>query len=301
MLLAYADHNFLIYCEKNKEWQRVVISARDSEIATLVLSPFHLYEFGNVKASHDRDLLLALVEEFRPAWILERQDIQIREFQKEWVEIWTSTPFPPFNAIGSLADAAAALYRTDAKRFENYRVRDFAAEFTREELERVLLPVMKDQERMAATNGEYFKTRKLTLDVMKSIDRRYVAQQLALDEGLIEPKEVQRRINDIMQTQPLATKIEWFVEWCCVDSLKTYQVEKVFTENFYLGKARLNKNRFVDRQHAIGALAHCDVLVTDDGELIEHCERVRQKLKFEVAIVETGEQFISRLKKAGTS
>ena len=295
MIFAYADHNFIINSAKNPAWLKSIIAAKVAGKATLVLSPFHFDEFGNVKSEEDRDELLAFAEKIQPAWILERLDIQLREFLKEWMEIWTGQPFSSFEAIGSLADATAALFRTHPRHFEKYAFRDFVAEFTRERLEGVLLPVMKDQERIAAANSIDFKAGRLTPSMKKLVDRAYVAQQLALANGLIVPVEVQQRARAILREQPIATMVEWFVEWGCVSFLKTYQVEGAFTEDFYSGDKRLNKNRFVDRQHAIGALTHCDVLVTDDGELIKHCEKARARLKFPIAVVETGQEFIARV------
>ncbi len=295
MIFAYADHNFLINCTKNHEWRKTIIAAGEAGLASLVLSPFHFYEFGNVKIQAARDELLVFGEEIQPAWILERLDIQLREFLKVWMEIWTGQPFPTFEAVGPLAAVTAALFRTHPKQFEKYTFGDFVAEFTRERLENVLLPVMKDQERISAANSKDFRAGRLTPAVRKAIDRAYVAQQLALAKGLIVPDEVRDKAAAILRAQPISTMIEWFVEWGCISLLKTYQVEGAFTEEFYSGEKRLNKNRFVDRQHAIGALAHCDVLVTNDGELIEHCERARARLAFPVAVVETGEEFVARL------
>lgn len=295
MIFAYADHNFLINCTRNPTWQKTIITARAAEVAVVVFSPFHFYEFGNVKSQADREQLLAFAEDIQPAWILERLDIQLREFTKVWTEIWTSQPFPTFEAVGSLAAATAALFRTHPKRFQRYTFREFVAEFTREKLETVVLPVMEDQERIAAANSKDFRAGRLTPAVTSAIHRAYVAQQLALAKGLIVPVEVRERAAAILNAKPTAAMIEWFVEWGCISFLRTYQVEGALTEEFYSGEKRLNKNRFVDRQHAIGALTHCDVLVTDDGELIKHCEKARARLPFQVAEVQTGEQFVTRL------
>ena len=86
-MLAYADHNFLIYCAKNPDWRDAVIHARDVGQVTIVLSPWSIYEIGTAAVEHMEELI-QIVEEIRPAWILERADIQLREGIHAWQAFW---------------------------------------------------------------------------------------------------------------------------------------------------------------------------------------------------------------------
>jgi hypothetical protein len=53
--------------------------------------------------------------------------------------------------------------------------------------------------------------------------------------------------------------------------------------------------RLIDRQHAIAALPYCDLLITDDGDLIKRIVRVKTELRFDTASVLRGQAFIDTL------
>ncbi len=293
-MYAYADQNFLIACAGNAEWRRVVTRARNENVATLVLSPFHFYEFGNVNTTEHREQLLALTDDVRPAWLLDRADIQLREFLKTWMEIWTGY-FPPFRAIGTLADSAAALHRVHPSRIVGLTIRDYVKAFTPDQMEGILLDSIKENCLAATLNREHFKAGHFNASIWQSIEKQYVAENLALGKGLIEPAQVRDKAREILNEQPITTMIDCFVYWGCMNLLKTYQVESALSKHFYPGSAKLNTNRFVDNQHAIVALAHCDILVTDDKELRKKCERIRSDVKFGLARVLAGGEFIKLL------
>jgi len=83
-----------------------------------------------------------------------------------------------------------------------------------------------------------------------------------------------------------------FVYWCGISLLKGYQVEHALTTQMYSTGAALNANRFVDRQHAVTALAYCDVFITDDRNLTARCEAARKEVPFKLAMIRTGADFI---------
>jgi hypothetical protein len=101
----------------------------------------------------------------------------------------------------------------------------------------------------------------------------------------------------LLNAQPHATMIEVFVYWGGMNLLKTYQVEGVLTWQMYATDAKLGVNRAVDRMHAIMALTHCEVLVTDDKDLIRRCEAARKEIPFKVATVQRGQDFINFIEK----
>jgi hypothetical protein len=69
-------------------WTRHSRSAGKVGTATLVLSPWRFYEFGNANAQRS-ERLLDLAEEISPVvWILERADVQLQEFISVWVKFW---------------------------------------------------------------------------------------------------------------------------------------------------------------------------------------------------------------------
>ena len=78
---AYVDNNFLIDCIGRDGWRSITANACSNSDVKLILSPWSIYEIGN--ASHIEELL-DIVEAFRPLWILERVDLQLREFIVAW-------------------------------------------------------------------------------------------------------------------------------------------------------------------------------------------------------------------------
>ena len=293
-MYAYADQNFLISCANDPQWCQAVSKARRERSATMVLSPWHFYEFGNAKEA-GRERLFAFAEEIEPAWILERVDIQVREFLKLWMEIWGGDPFPPFSAIGTLAEVAAALHGKHPNHATVHTLRDYVRMFTRDEIEGKLLPIMKSKRTTAEANRQDYKKGLFTPELRVHVEERYVRQQLELSTRLIVPREVRQQAATLLRKEPIRTKVEWFARWGCTKLLQTYQVELALTEDFYQRNAGLGVNRFVDRQHAVMALANCDVFVTDDGDLARRCEAIRAKLPFKVATVQKGAAFISML------
>jgi hypothetical protein len=75
---VYADHNFLIYCIKHPHWGDAVTEAHRSGKASLVLSPWHFYEYGNARGHADTEDLIQFVEALQPQWTMERADLLMR-------------------------------------------------------------------------------------------------------------------------------------------------------------------------------------------------------------------------------
>ena len=294
-MYAYADHNFLIDCTVRPAWEQAVVSACQKGRVTLILSPFHFYEIGNIRRQDHRDQVLAFLDKVKPLWILERLDIQLQEFITAWFEFFKRpAPFVP-RYIGSLADAASAILDTDSAKLQRLELRHFVAEFTEERVERVLLPMLDKQRLIAASNRDDVKAGKLTQEMRFRVETAYIAQQIALQEGHLREDDVTRRVQVLLGNRFLLADIERFIRSGRLAKLRTYQVETVFTELFYSGNAALNKHRFLDRQHAVIALAHCSVLVTGDEELRKTCNRARALLPFRTAAVDSGEEFVAKL------
>jgi hypothetical protein len=128
-LNVYADHNFLIYCVKEPAWRKAVTEAHHSGQVTMVLSPWHFYEYGNASAYEDTQDLIEFAEELQPKWILERGDLQQREFFAVWNSIWGGVPLV-FNPISTLADVGASLNRVPIDRMSRYSIRDYVKSFS---------------------------------------------------------------------------------------------------------------------------------------------------------------------------
>jgi len=108
--------------------------------------------------------------------------------------------------------------------------------------------------------------------------------------------EIYQYENWILSERKLETFISFFVEFGGMDEMPAHRVEESLTFNQWKTEARLNPNRQVDRFHAVAALPYCDLLVTSDRELARKTQAIRNDLRFKIAEVISGEEFIELLK-----
>jgi hypothetical protein len=290
---VYVDHNFLIYCAKEAAWRKAVIGAHQSERICVILSAWHFYEYGNASGHPGTEDLIKFAEELNPKWILERGDLQQREFIAEWNNLWDGEPYG-FDPICSLAEAGAALNRVSVQRMSRYTIREYVASFSAPGALDTIRAELERQKDVAKFNLDKYVNDKRFDAILPITQLFYVAVQIArLSE--IKPDRVYALANELMRQQPIATQIECFVYWKGLELLKAYLVEVALTLDLYPNKATLNVNRQVDRQHAIVALPYCDILVTDDDDLAKRCNRVKQRLKFKTADIITGKELIDSL------
>jgi hypothetical protein len=294
-MLAYADHNFLINCAKRPDWQEAVIHARDLGQVTIVLSPWSIYEIASAATAEMREELIQIVDEFRPAWILARADVQLREGIHAW-QTFSGLKVEEFKPIGTLAEASGHLLRRNPERLTGFTLRDHVNQFLEPDGEPVMLPALQQQQAISAANrvcylkGMYTKRRQF------EAKQRHVAQMLArIEEKGPSNSELDTRINELLTNPPMARMIRFFVKFGGMEQMKAVKIESMLTTRHWQTPAVLNANRQIDRQHAVEALAYCDYLVTSDGELIKRCQAIRGQLAFLVATVQTGEDFIRSL------
>jgi hypothetical protein len=294
---AYIDHNFLINCLNRSGWRAIAINARERHDVKFVLSPWSIYEIGDATRPHMEELL-AVAEELDPSWILERVDLQLREFVVAWNNFWNGTR-APFNPIlPTLQEVQASFLRCSLAEVQRYSVRDYAGMWHREDAAREVDVEFQRQESISSLNRVMFGDGKLTSAAKLEIRKRYVARQFVICRRVGMPlHEIYQRENWILREESLKTFIWFFVEFGGMDEMLAHGVEESLTFNQWKTEARLNPNRQLDRFHAIAALPYCDLFVTSDRELVKKTQAVRSDLKFKIAEVVSGEEFIVRLEK----
>jgi len=295
-MFVYADQNFLIRCSDTPDGKDLVIPAHITGKATLVLSPMHFYEIGTVREGcYDRTV--QFVEDAQPSWILNRGDLLLQEFLCEWDRFWKAGN-PSFDPIGNLAHVASAMHRKPAGAFSSLTPRDFIEPFRDQESLKELRDVF-DTNMMAGDEvRSKFKAGELTQKVLRDVERRFVATQLArVTERGPYLQELHERANKLLASERSFQRISIFVENGGVDRLKAHNVEHLLTANRWSGDAKLKENRQIDRDHAVVALAYCDVFVTADSELKKYCEKVRHGSSFPLARVATCDEWIEELRK----
>jgi hypothetical protein len=308
-LNVYPDHNFLIDCTKTPEWRKVAIDARRSGQCNLVFSAWHFYEYGNGSAYPDNEDVIRFAEELEPVWILERADLQHREFVAVWNQIWSGST-STFQPICSLAEASAALNRVPVERMARFSIRDYIRSFSAPGALDDMRRVMAEQADVAKSlSAKYAEDRLGFWRIPPLVELQYVAVQLARLNHIV-PARVYAAAEHLLRTEPIATQIKCFTYWRCTEYLKAYKTEAAFSwERYTTDAARgpnpqiaaLNPNRQIDRHHATVALPYCDVFVTNDGELRRRCDRVKPELRFPTAAVMSSEDFIASLSKRSST
>ena len=305
-LNVYPDHNFLIDCSKSAEWRKVAIEARRVGRFNLVLSAWHFYEYGNGSAYADNEAVIQFAQNLDPLWILERADLQHREFLAVWNRIWNGSD-QEFQPIGSLAEASAALNRVPVERMARYTIRDYIGSFSAPGALDEMRRVMAEQADIGKfLSAKYTENHHKILGILPLIELQYVAMQLARRNQII-PARVYAAAERLMRTEPIATQIKCFAYWRCTEYLKAYKTESAFSWGRYMtGVDRtpnpqipaLSPGRQIDRHHATVALPYCDVFVTSDVDLRKRCDRVKRELRFPTAAVLSCEEFITDLSRA---
>jgi hypothetical protein len=292
---AYVDHNFLINCLNREGWRATAVAACGLGGVRLVLSPWSIYEIGNAARLHMEELL-SIAEELNPSWILERVDLQLREFVAVWNAFWNGTA-TQFNPILTLPEAQASFFRLPVERVEKYSIRDYAGVWQREEASKDADVEFKRQESISAFNRTAFLDGRLTPNAVREIRKRYVARQFAISRRVGMPaQEIHQYENWILGERRLEAFISFFIDFGGMDEMPAHRVEEALTFAQWKTEARLNPNRQLDRFHAVAALPYCDLFVTSDHELAKKTQAVRNDLKFKIAEVISGEDFMERLR-----
>ena len=292
---AYVDHNFLINCLNREGWRAIIAEACGHGGVRLVLSPWSIYEIGS--AAHLRmEELLAIVEELNPSWILERVDLQLREFVVAWNDFWNGTT-TAFNPILTLSEVQASFLRFPLERVKGYSIRDFAGVWQRKDAASEADVEFRRQESISALNRIAFRDGRLTRTAIREIRKRYVARQFAISRKAGMPAhELHQYENWMLSERRLEAFISFFVEFGGMNEMPAHRVEESLTFNQWKSDARLNPNRQLDRFHAIAAVPYCDIFVTSDRELANKTQAIRSDLSFKIAEVISGDEFIERLK-----
>jgi hypothetical protein len=292
---VYVDHNFLIGCIKNSEWRRAVVDAHQSGIISIVLSPWHFYEYGNARAHADTEDLIRFAEDLQPKWTMERADLQLFEFWIVWNQIWHSST-DTVEPVGTFSEIVAVLSKVHYMQTEKLTMRDYVTAFSGDKALEEIQGAMEEQANVAGSNLKAYVEGRFVTSIRQRIELGHLAAMRArLEMKGATPQSVYARANALLTERPITTQLECFIFWGCMRYLKCYQVEAAFTEELYATGGKLNRNRFVDRQHASIGLPYCDRFITSDEKLLKSCVRVKAKLPFTTAEVIGGNEFIQSL------
>lgn len=239
--------------------------------------------------------MLAVVGDLRPAWILDRADLQLVELLNAWRGFWNGYSHP-LCAVSTLADVGAFLFRITPARAAEIPLQHYVRGLARPGGTDLLQAVFEDQKRIAAANQESFRSGRYTKAVDDDVRHVYVARLLAREQetGPSLPA-LYKRMAEILASPLCREKIKFFVESGGMADLRAWEIEARLTALHMAGRAALNENRQVDRQHACVALAYCDLFFTNDDELLRRSAEVSIDLNFQAAECLRPETLIGRL------
>jgi hypothetical protein len=253
MMLTYLDQNALI---------ELGVKARDSKFRkkldeslgigslTVVVSSWHLIETANTR-NLDRAVELAeFIDSLRPAWLLERRDIQRLEIEDDFYR-FLGLDFQTKPRVTTRSAVFAALHnRADAPRFD-IPSRDFVRQWIEHpEQVRVL------EERLRTTAEALIRLREL------------------VKAGKVTD-ELRNRVNEVLvkislpKTTPAGldmghdVKID-YVAQVKVETIPSIAIETAISEHEWVAQGGADRNTLIDKFHLISALPYVDEIVSND-------------------------------------
>jgi hypothetical protein len=289
VLNVYLDQNVLINCANHRDLHERFLAVKGRGVR-FVLSPWHFYELGSIDTTRGEELV-RIVESFDPSWILDRSDLQVAEFMEAWKQFY-GFPAPAFVPIGTLTQAASALLHSPERNLAQLDLRDFVR-IVKRNGEREIAPVLDRQRQIATANQASVREGLLTEQLRDRVRIAFGALMLArARETGPDEKQVRRDMEAVLRDPFTRSLLIFFLKMGQFDHLKAWQIEAILTDLHHDGTAVLNRNRLLDRQHAVTSLAYCDGLITDDVELRKLRDRVAAKATFQVGVVQTAAMFL---------
>jgi hypothetical protein len=151
LMNVYVDHNFLIQCTQNPAWRRAVTEAHQSGALSIVLSPWHFYEYGNARAHEDTEDLIRFAEELQPKWTMDRADLQLFEFWVVWNQVWNGSR-DTVEPVGTFAEIVGVLTKVHSEAVERVTLRDFVVTFSGNQALEQMKAAMEEQAKVFTSN-----------------------------------------------------------------------------------------------------------------------------------------------------
>jgi hypothetical protein len=289
-MLIYADQKFVSTCAEQPELQDRLIRAKAQQHAEFVLSPWHLYEIGKARPEV-ADPIINFRERIDPAWIPTRLDLQTVEFAAAWLLFWQPGAEAPA-MVGSLTNLYAA---TGIRHPATHGIRAAISEFQTDAARQHIRSTLEPHREVAAQNRRNFLRGRFDPGLRRRVEIQNAALHLARMKGFsLDHPSISGERERILHGGLIRAQIEFFIEFGGIDELRAGRIEWELSLQFYGTNARLDANRWVDREHAVSSLPYCDIFVTDDRDLTRRIAAIRAKVPFPIAEVITCAEFSGR-------
>jgi hypothetical protein len=256
MSLTYLDQNAVIYLAKaaaDPAFRIKLDAAITSGQLTVVVSSWHLIETAKTKDVDKAVRLADFIDSLRPAWLLERHNIQTLEVRENFYR-FAKLEFEGSPRLGTLSYVIATLNgERDSPKY-NIAPRAFVEQWINH-------PDQFDElgksyeDNAKALDGlrQVIKDGKMTDEIRKRADQLFLKSVLpaATPNGLEIPRE-------------LAAE---YIERGEIMSIPTRAIEQAISDHEWNSMGRTDANSLIDKFHLVPALQYVDEIVSDDNFL----------------------------------
>ena len=283
MELVYLDQNALINLGRkalgSAEFRAKIDAAIESGSLTVVVSSWHLIETANTAKIENAAKLADFIDSLRPAWLLERYNIQTLEVHEDFFA-FAKLEFPKKPRVGTRSAVMAALNRQrDSSKFD-IPSRAFVEQWINypEQLE-VLKKPYKDNEQALLRLRQAVKDQKITAEIHKLTNQVFL-------------KEHMPKLTPSGLEVPRSSAAE-YIERANIDSIATFVLEKAISNDQWSSQGGTDRNTLIDKFHLIPALPYVDKIVSDDA-FFHKIYPVVQKTGYVRAKLLTFDDFVKR-------
>jgi hypothetical protein len=251
--LTYLDQNAFVALgrkARNPEFRKKLDIAIESGSLTIVVSSWHLIETANTPNLERAVELAEFIDSVRPAWLLERRDIQNLDIEEDfWRFLRLEYSTKPRVTTRS-AVFAALNKQKDAPKFD-IPSRNFVKQWIEHpEQLRVLEETYKKNADTLPRLRELAKQGRLTDEIRRRVDELLVTGSL--------PKRTPAGL-DVGREAKMG-----YVQQAKVETIPSIAIEAAISEHEWISQGGADRNTMIDKFHLISALPYVDEIVSDD-------------------------------------
>lgn len=253
MAQIYLDQNALIGLgakARSQAFRKKLDELVESGIFNAVVSPWHLIETAHTKNLDNAVELAEFIDSLKPAWLLERRDIQRLEVQEDFYR-FLKFDFEIAPRVTTRSAAFATLLgRKDTARFDIPSPNFVKQWIERPEQTRTLEKSYQNSAVSLTRLRELVKEGKVTDEIRKRVDDLLVESSLpkSTPAGLYVGRETERE----------------YVVQVRVETIPSLAIETAISEHEWVSQGGADRNTLIDKFHLISALPYMDEIVSDD-------------------------------------
>jgi hypothetical protein len=283
MPLTYLDQNAVIYLEKTASdpaFRAKLDAAITSGRLSIVVSPWNLIETAKTRDVDKAVRLADFIDSLRPAWLLERHNIQKLEVQEDFYR-FAKLDFEGHPRLGTRSYVMGTLSgERDSPKFD-IPSRELVEQWIRHpDQSAVLKPSYEENAKALDGLRQAVKDGKMTDEVRKRANQWFLKAVLpaTTPKGLEIPSDLARE----------------YVDRGDINSIPTRAIEQAISDHEWKSIGRTDPNSQIDKFHLIPALQYVDEIVSDD-KFLHRLYPVAEKTGYVRAKLLHFDEFLKRL------